>query len=246
MKIKILGSGTILSPKERNQAGYILQNENASFLIDIGSGILRQMITAGYDVLKIDALFISHFHADHCSDLLPFLLRRYLLKADSNKKLKIFGPQGLKIWFAGQALFQGAWLTENLPSLIEFSTDEIECCGLNVQAMPNGHTDNSISLFFNGEKNLFYSSDTGFNPALIPFAKGAENALIECSLQDDIKVEGHLTPSTAGKLASEAGVKRLIVTHIYPENDSADLKTRIADYFDGEIIIAEDFLEIEL
>jgi len=246
MKIKILGSGTILSPQIRNQAGYILQNKTAFFLIDIGPGILKQMIIAGYDVLKIDAVIISHFHSDHCADLLPFLLRRYLLDKQANRRLKIFGPQGLKVWFAGQSVFQSGWLMENLPELIEFKDENIECCGLQAQAILNGHTENSISLFFSGEKKLFYSSDTGFNRGLVPFAKGADAAIMECSMPDGAEVEGHLTPSKSGILVSQAAIKKLIITHIYPENDTADLKSRVAEYFSGEIIIAKDFLEIEL
>jgi len=246
MKIIILGSGTVLSPQTRNQAGYILQDKTACFLIDIGSGILKQMIIAGYDVLKINAVFISHFHSDHCADLLPFLLRRYLLDKQGNRQLKIFGPQGLKVWFAGQSVFQGGWLTENLPDLIEFKDTNIDYLGLSARAMLNGHTNNSISFFFEGDKKLFYSSDTGFNRGLIPFAKGADAAIMECSMPDGAEVEGHLTPSKSGILASDAAVKKLIVSHIYPENDTDDLKARLAEYFSGEIIIAKDFLEIEL
>ncbi len=245
MKIKILGSGTILSPENRNQAGYILQNNGVNFLIDIGSGILKQMITASIDPLTIKAIFISHFHADHCSDLLPFLLRRHLLQRGSNRQLKIFGPQGLKVWFAGQALFQGKWLNDYLPSLIEMDNREFVFSGLTVQAKLNGHTENSLSLLFKGEQILFYSSDTAFNRELIPIAAEAHTAIVECSLPDGVQAEGHLTPSTTGILAAEATVKKLIVSHIYPQNDTDDLKNKIAKYFAGEIIIAEDFLEIE-
>ncbi len=246
MKIKILGSGTIISGKKRNPAGYLLEYKSSFALIDMGPGTIRQLITLEIDMLKINAVFISHFHFDHCSDLLPFLLRRYLLKKRFNEDFRVFGPVGLKEWFSGQSALQGSWLTEHLIELIEFREREILWKNLKIRAILNGHTENSLSYRFEGDKSLFYSADTGFNQDLIPFAKDADHAIMECSVPDGQEADGHLTPSTVGFIAEKANIKKLIISHIYPKNDTDDLKDRIGKYFSGEIIIASDYLEINI
>jgi ribonuclease BN (tRNA processing enzyme) len=65
---------------------------------------------------------------------------------------------------------------------------------------------------------------------------------MECSFPDDSPVPGHLTPSSAARIAAEAGVERVVLTHIYPAVDDAFLIADIQRGYDGEIIVAEDGL----
>jgi len=95
MHIKILGSGTMLS-NERNPSGYLIKSQNHLVLLDCGPGILKRLINLNVDVIFLSALFLSHFHIDHYSDVLPILMRRYLKNQQINKKLTIFGSIGLK------------------------------------------------------------------------------------------------------------------------------------------------------
>jgi ribonuclease BN (tRNA processing enzyme) len=92
--------------------------------------------------------------------------------------------------------------------------------------------------------SLFYSGDTGYSPKITKFAKNADIGIIECSHPDEHAIEGHLTPSQTGKIAKEADIKHLVVTHIYPENDTASLLDRIRNYYSGKITIARDFMEL--
>jgi ribonuclease BN (tRNA processing enzyme) len=59
-----------------------------------------------------------------------------------------------------------------------------------------------------------------------------------------MKVEGHLTPSLAGRMAAEAGCKRLMLTHLYPICDDSNLIEPCRRHYDGELIIAEDLLRL--
>lgn len=108
---------------------------------------------------------------------------------------------------------------------------------------------NPESLAFRVEyqgKSLVYSGDTDFSPALIELAREADLLVLECSAPEGAKVSGHLTPSLAGQIAGQARVKRLLLTHFYPPCDEADLISPCASYFAGEIILARDFLTIDL
>jgi ribonuclease BN (tRNA processing enzyme) len=247
MKITILGSGTILSPVKRNPAGYLLEFGDSLLLLEIGPGILRRLKHLNVDLTRISTIAISHFHPDHCSDLLPFLLNRYLLDSASNERLHILGPENLNAWFEAQLAFQGAWLNEHIPRLHPWQNAMWHVDDWEITAQPNGHTQHSLSFLIRPASQsdaLFYSGDTGYNPALLPLAQKASWGVLECSLPDHLKQETHLTPQECGQFATLAGWQRVVLTHIYPENDTPDLAERTARHFRGKIIVARDFLHL--
>ncbi len=246
MKLTVLGSGTMISPVHRNPAGYLLEQNEEFLLLDMGPGIIRQLKLLQIDLLKIKFVLISHFHQDHCSDLFAFLMNRFLLSEKSNAELTIFGPHTLNEWFESQAKWQGAWLFNAMPTLLPFQNKPLQVGNWQIQAMLNGHTQNSLSIRISNDKTIFYSGDTDYNETLVPLASQSDLAIIECSLPDHLKVSGHLTPTEVAMFASKANLKRILVTHIYPQNDSPDLAKRIKHQFDGEVIIASDFLTIFL
>ena len=244
MKLTVLGSGTMISPLQRNPAGYLFEHNDEFLLVDMGPGIIRQLKALQIDLLQIGFVAISHFHLDHCSDLLAFLMNRFLLKEEANLELTIFGPADLKSWFESQAQWQGAWLQNAMPRLLPFKNKPVQIGNWQIVAALNGHTANSLSLRISNGKTVFYSSDTDYQEALLDLARHSDLAVIECSLPDHLKVAGHLTPTEVAMLANKANLQRILISHIYPQNDSPDLKQRIASQFDGEVMIASDLLTI--
>jgi ribonuclease BN (tRNA processing enzyme) len=91
-----------------------------------------------------------------------------------------------------------------------------------------------------------YTGDTEYSESIIELARGADTLLIECAFPDDAPVPGHLTPSGAASIAGEAGVRRVVLTHIYPVTDLLDLAAEVGKGFDGEIVVAEDGLTLEV
>jgi len=77
-------------------------------------------------------------------------------------------------------------------------------------------------------------------------ARGADLLICESALPDDLKVEGHLTPSRAGKIAAKADVRKLVLTHFYPECDQVDVEKECRKTFGGPLILAEDLMRIEV
>ena len=73
MEIIFLGTGTAIPSKQRRCVGIFLQTNASKIVLDMGSGTLGRMAEAGIDWRKIDAVFISHFHPDHCLDLFAYL-----------------------------------------------------------------------------------------------------------------------------------------------------------------------------
>ena len=70
--------------------------------------------------------------------------------------------------------------------------------------------------------------------------------ILECSFPDEMKVEGHLTPSLAGRIARKAHCRRLILTHLYPLCDEYDILRQCRKEFAGEVIVAHDLLRVKI
>jgi len=96
------------------------------------------------------------------------------------------------------------------------------------------------------KRQFVYTGDTEYSQSVIELARGADTLLVECSFPDDAPVPGHLTPSGVARIAREAGVRRVVLTHIYPAVEDLDLITEVGRDFDGEILVAEDGLEFEV
>ncbi len=247
MEIVILGSGTLLSSPVRNPAGYWLQSDSGVLLLDVGPGIVQRLKQGNLDPLAVQTVVISHFHLDHCADLFPLLMYRFLLEKLANKKLTIWGPRGTREWFATQAQWQGSWLQNALPGVLEWQQEVAQLNGWTIAAMENGHTENSLSLRIENEgRTLFYSSDTDYNEALIPLAKGANLSIIECSLPDHLKQTGHLTPSDVKRFVQKAALQRVALTHLYPPCERIDLLKAVDPGGRVQMVVARDFLKIEV
>ena len=81
---------------------------------------------------------------------------------------------------------------------------------------------------------------------LVTLAKETDVLICESALPDEMKVPGHLTPSLAGQIATRARVKKLVLTHFYPECDTVDVSAQCRKAYQGPLILAEDLLEIHL
>jgi ribonuclease BN (tRNA processing enzyme) len=100
-------------------------------------------------------------------------------------------------------------------------------------------------LEFQG-KSIVYSGDTDYCNSLVELASESDLLIVECSFPDEFKVDGHLTPSFAGRVAKESGAKRLLLTHLYPICDQYDIRSQAQRTYQGEIIVAEDLMKIEV
>lgn len=94
--------------------------------------------------------------------------------------------------------------------------------------------------------SFVYTGDTGPGREVEQFAQGADVLVTECSHPEN-KLKGiHLTPKTAGALVTNAGVKKLVVSHMYPTIDAIDLIGEIRKYYSGELIVAHDLQTIQI
>lgn len=243
MQFLILGCGTIIPQQNCFRcSGYLLDN---IILLDCGPGIWHALCKAQISISALKYILVSHFHVDHVADLGALLATRYMSKTEVTGSLKLIGPPGLLNWYTRFKTLLGDWVDGLGIEIIE-TADPISAGEYKIETAHTMHTEDSICYRVTDHegKIIFYSGDAGFHENLIDLARDADLAVVEASHLDESQTTGHLTPALAAEIARRAAVKRLVLTHRYPEVSEALAMTAAQQKFKGDICLAADGLKI--
>jgi ribonuclease BN (tRNA processing enzyme) len=252
LEITVVGSGTVVPRVSRRQSCVIVRTEEEALFFDLGSGAVRGMLHAGVDPFAVDRVFFTHFHPDHTVDIVPLLFAiKYGTEEERERPLTLYGPEPFADFFGRITNVWGEWMLGDYPTevreLHHTCSSPLTLPGLHVHWAPVEHRPESIAYRLEGENGTFvYTGDTEYTESVVELAKGAHTLLIECSFPDDAPVPGHLTPEAVARIAREAGVERVVLTHIYPSADALDLTEEVSRGFAGQVLVAEDGLEFRL
>jgi len=249
MEIYTVGSGTGVPSLRRGSPATVIRTGTSVMLLDSGSGTLRRLLEVDIDFSEIDYLLYSHFHPDHTADLVPFLFAsNYGSERKRTRELYLIGHEGIARFYEGLKDVYGQWVIPQgfTLNIMEMKGEEIAFSDFSLQGFHLEHSDHSIGFRVTtpGGGAVAYSGDTDYCPNLILLAREADLLILECSFPDDRKVEGHLTPSLAGRVAREAGCKRLLLTHLYPPCDDYDVKGAVESQYAGTVVVAEDLMKL--
>jgi len=217
MKLKVLGSISPYVKGNNNCPGYLIEKDNTKVLLDCGSGITREIYLP--NDLENLTIIISHLHRDHYADLLTlgyatFVYHRLGLLKD---KLKVYLPNDDSL--------DKTYLENMEEHFFEFITydekDILKISDLEISFRQNPHPVKTYSIKVKDNKHtLVYSSDTGYkNNTLEEFSKDADLLICEATFLKTQKgtIDNHLTTIEAGTIAAKAKVKKLMITHTWPE-----------------------------
>ncbi|MEU5695133.1 MBL fold metallo-hydrolase [Actinosynnema sp. NPDC020468] len=259
MQLTVLGCRAGMPADGQPSSGYLVRTDHASVLLDCGPGIATAL-SAHTAPWLLDAVVISHFHSDHCYDLLPIgksLLNRLVevpggpLRPDT-----AFRPVPLYVPCGAAELFE-RWSTlfpvTTMPLLdkafeVAFEVheyqpgDRFEVGDCTVELRELRHVRPNCGVRLTSPTGcLAYTGDTGPTPALAELAAGADVLLAEATLtQPDPTAHGHLSGADAGTAATEAGAGHLVLTHFAsgePEWQES-LHKAAAKEFPGRITLA--------
>jgi len=227
-------------------------------LFDIGPGTIRRLLEAGASIFNISYIFLSHFHPDHCADLIPFLFSNTYGSSERygtyrTHPLTLITGTGGEAFFSQLQAAYGDWIWRSpvdlkLMEMRADGPDEARFPTFTLQTMPMSHKPESIGFRVTCPDStcMVYSGDTDLCEGLVELSKRADLLICEASLPDDQKVAGHLTPSLAGQTASRARVKRLMLTHFYPPCDLGDVLGECRKAYSGPLTLAEDLMVLTL
>jgi ribonuclease BN (tRNA processing enzyme) len=254
MKLIILGSGTSVPHAQRASPSAALFIDDRFLLLDIGPGTLRQLAIAGLSFEDIDYICISHFHPDHTADLIHFFFAtRYPPVLSTRKPFSIVAPEGFNQFVTLLKQPYGNWLDlpDGLMRIEELHTrkeDKKKFDTFTIVSAPVKHTPHSLGFRIEDSsgKVIVYSGDTGYCEGMIDLARDADLLILESSFPDEKEIEGHLTPSRAGDIATRSGAKKLLLTHFYPECLKVDIEAQCQKTYQGELILATDLMSLSV
>ena len=250
MRLTVIGcSGSYPGP-DSSASCYLLEAPDPHdpgrtwrILLDLGSGALGAL-QRHVDPLTIDAVFISHLHADHFFDISGYYVLRKYHPTGPQPRIPVWGPRSTKARVAkAYGLPEKPGMTE------EFQFRRVRkrrpmCVGpFTITAARMDHPIEAYAFRVEcGGRVLVYTGDTAKNDALVRIAEGADLLLAEAAFRDGIDNPPniHMTGSEAAATAQEAGVDVLVLTHIPPWHEKRHAIEEANGHFAGRVLLAAE------
>jgi ribonuclease BN (tRNA processing enzyme) len=246
----IIGSGTGIPSLRRGSPGLVIPSDSSTLLVDSGPGAFRKMLEVGITYQDIDLLLYTHTHPDHVSDLVHILFACKYADLPREKELLCIGGPGFKSYFEKLKNLYGPWIEPQSYRLTikEISKEPLFYRDLRILSKPMAHISESVGyrIEFKDERSIAISGDTDYCQNIIDLGSEVDLLVLECSYPDGKKVEGHLTPSLAGRIALESDCKKLLLTHLYPVCDQFDIVGQCKEIFQAQIVLGEDLMRIKI
>ncbi|KAA3447450.1 MBL fold metallo-hydrolase [Mesorhizobium sp. SARCC-RB16n] len=271
--------GPALRPGGPWPSSSLLEIGGRAIVIDCGLGVTRGLVDAGVNLRALDLIFITHLHSDHVLELGPLIHTGWTAGLATPVTVfgpPGVGHYWRRFCQAMEFDIEIRIVDEGRPDIRELvSVDEfgeghvVKQRGLKVTALRVDHppvTDCFALRFEHGGKSVVFSADTAFFPPLADFAEGADILVHEAMLEEGIErlvartgngarlsehlLASHSLAEEAGRIASDAGVKRLVLNHLIPADDAeigeADWIAAVRKTWAGDLTIARDGLVVGL
>ncbi|RFU86674.1 MBL fold metallo-hydrolase [Streptomyces triticagri] len=239
LQFTVLGSATPCASADNPCSGYLVAGGGARVWVDAGSGTLAAL--QRYCRLdEVDAIWISHLHADHSADLLTAYYAARYADLELDAPIPLYGPPGTADRLAH-------FLTNSdtrSPVESAFSVRELydghraEAGGLTLTSRSVQHDIPGFAVRIESAgRSLVYSGDTAPCPSLTDLATDCDTLLCEAESAEvpTLRPQAHHTPEDTGATAHAAGARSLVVTHVGPYLTPEEAVSRAGKHYAGPI-----------
>ncbi|MDV5145298.1 MBL fold metallo-hydrolase [Streptomyces sp. SBC-4] len=246
LRVTVLGSATPFPRPDNPCSGLLVEGGGVRVWVDAGTGTLAELqryVTLG----DLDAVWISHLHADHSADLLTAYYGLLYAGLDVSVPVALFGPLGIADRLAG-FLTNGP---ERSPVEKAFAVEELydghvtRLGGLTLRSRRVEHDGPdafALRVEDQGGSSLVYSGDCRPCPSLVELARDCDLFVCEA----DGEGPGHHSAAQAGRSAAAARAGRLVVTHVGSGVQPAEAVALAAAEFPGEVAHADPGARFEV
>ena len=239
MRVTVVGCAGSFPGPDSPASCYLLEAEGFRLVLDLGNGALG-VLQRYTELFGVDAICLSHLHADHCVDMAAYWVARQYTADGPQPPIPVHGPPGTVERVAGFG-GEGMASVQARFTFRDLAPGPVEIGPFRVTA---GHVNHPVETFgFRVEHDgwrLAYSADTGESDALVRLAEGADLLLCEASFLDapDLPPNLHLTARQAAQHAARAGVGQLVLTHLVPGNSRDRTLAEAAQAYRGPLSLA--------
>jgi ribonuclease BN (tRNA processing enzyme) len=252
MRITVLGKSPAWQDAGGACSGYLVEAGGRCLLLDCGCGVFAKL-RAACDFTRVSAVVISHLHADHFFDLVPYAyaLAYSHAAAAAGSRPALYAPPGARETFRRVT---GAWQAEELIEqafeLHEYDpAQELALDPLRVRfhEVPHFIRTHAVQVLAGGA-TFTYGADCRPNEEIVAFARGTDLLMLEATLEQPEAegCRGHLTPAEAGEHARRAGARRLVLTHMSADHDVAHALAEAQQTFGAPVELAVEGAVYEL
>ena len=262
-----------------NPANLVIVNDTP-FVIDCGAGVSHQLIAAGVPIPSVKYIFISHHHSDHNLEYGNLVYNAWAAGLSTpihSFGPKGIEEMTRTYWELNKFDVETRIADEGRPDprpllIAKDITDDgvvLQTPDVKVTAFRTPHppiVDNFAYKFETPDGTIVFSSDTAYNPKLAEFAKGADVLVHEALYLPAVDrlviktkngatlkkhlLDSHTTTEDVGRIAAQAGVKVLVLSHFVPGDDPEvtddDWTRDVKKNFSGRIIVAKDLMQLAL
>lgn len=228
-------------------SGYLVRHDGCDIWMDAGFGTIGRL-QEHVALTDLDAVLLSHGHRDHVVDLYALFASRrfgrsepqelpvYALSGNRKTMAALVSERSRDAW--GQTF---TWRDLRDGMSVQIGSLEVECFAMQ-------HFGPALGFRMTaGSSVLAYTGDTGPSDVVADLAGGADVLLAEATWQDGEKShDKHMTARDAATFAARAGVRKLVLTHIEPGHDKEMSAAQAAEVYDGEIVLAEPGMRLEV
>jgi ribonuclease BN (tRNA processing enzyme) len=241
MRVTVIGCAGSFPGPDSPASCYLLEAEGFRLVLDMGNGALG-VLQRYAELFSIDAICLSHLHADHCIDLGAYWVARQFAPDGAKPAIPVYGPAGTAARVTPELGPGGHPALE--PPRFDFHELAVGAIQIGPFRITADHMNHPVETFgFAVEHQgwrVVYSADTGESDALVRLAAGADVLLCEASFLDgqDTRPDLHLTARQAAEHATRAGVGELVLTHLVPWNDRAQSLAQASGSYRGPLSLA--------
>lgn len=269
LSAKLLGTGNPYPNLARRGPAVLIEGAEERFLVDTGEGVLGQLLAAEVEPASVENVLITHFHSDHTTGLPGFAFGSWTL---GRQALRLIGPIGVsKMWELYAEMFEFdieyrvglGWPREAMtPSIHEVQDgwqDNFGDVRINSQSVAHVGPHCFGYRFSDASSSIVVSGDTAYCPEIVALATEADVLINNCSISKPMRgtptgswsglasqLRDHVcTPQDAGRIAAEANVDTLVLTHMQPGTEASYVEKATRESgFEGAIVVGEDLMTI--
>ncbi len=209
MKLTLLGVYGPFPASGKGCSSYLVEDGDTRILLDCGSGSLSKCRDIFPDLpLRLDAIVLSHMHADHAGEIHLF---RYMAEFGKlNTPVRLFSPETDNLQYP---VFETVRTYDGMQTTIGSLT-------LGFVAVQHAVPTMGIRITDSGGHSIFYTGDTGWFDGLVTAAQGADLLLADACLRDESNekaLKNHMTVAQVLSLRQKARCNAAVLTHLYDD-----------------------------